>query len=90
MAGRPRDLGSVGSLMLNVDLESVREWLVASCVAQGVPVHVTDPAVVSRLGVLLGASGDRGVLPRSGGAATPEPSAGPSGNDTGRVQGPSS
>jgi hypothetical protein len=78
----------MGALMLRVDLEAVREWLVASCAAQGVPVHVTDPAVVSQLGALLGPSGDRGVLPRRGGAATPEPSAGPGGNDAGRVQGP--
>lgn len=72
--------------MLNVDLESVRVWLVASCAAQGVPIHVTDPVVVSRLGALLGATGDRGGLPRRGGAATPEALAGPSGNDAGGVQ----
>jgi hypothetical protein len=72
--------------MVGVDMEAVRAWLVASCAAQGVPVHVTDPAMVSRLGVLLGASGDRGELPRRGGAATPEDLAGPSGNDARGVQ----
>lgn len=76
--------------MLNVDVDSVRAWLVASCAVQGVPVHVTDPAVVSRLGVLLGASGGRGAQPRRGGAATPEPLGGPVGNDAGRVEGPGS
>jgi hypothetical protein len=76
--------------MLGVDLEAVRAWLVTSCAVQGVPVHVTDPAVVSRLGVLLGASGSRGGEPRRGGAAIPEALAGPSGNDTGGVEGPGS
>lgn len=30
-------------------------WVVASCERQGVPVKVTDAAVVARVGVLLGA-----------------------------------
>lgn len=73
--------------MLGLDMDAVRAWLVESCEAQGVPVYVADPAVVSRLGVLLGATGGRGAQPRRGGAATPEPLAGPGGNDAGRVQG---
>lgn len=41
-------------------------WVTDSCRAQGVPVIVTDPTVVERVGVLLGAqrrkpSGGRGA-----------------------------
>lgn len=36
-------------------LDQVREWVEDSCAAQGVPVLVSDPAVVARVGVLLGA-----------------------------------
>jgi hypothetical protein len=41
-------------------------WVTDSCRAQGVPVLVTDPTVVERVGVLLGAqrrkpSGGRGA-----------------------------
>lgn len=35
--------------------DQLREWVEASCTAQGVPVHVTEPSVVSQVGVLLGA-----------------------------------
>jgi len=35
-------------------LDQVRAWVEATCTAQGVPVLVSDPAVVSRVGVLLG------------------------------------
>lgn len=73
-----------------VDMEAVRAWLVASCAVQGVPVHVTDPVVVARLGVLLGVSGGRGGQPRRGAAVAPEASADPSGCDAGWVQGPGS
>lgn len=71
MAGCSRNLGAVGPLMDPADLEAVRAWLVASCAAQGVPVHVTDPALVAQLGVLLGAAGGAargtsGAAPRLG------------------------
>ena len=36
------------------DSEAVRQWLVASCAAQGVPVQVTNAVLVAKLGVLLG------------------------------------
>ncbi len=36
-------------------LEQVRAWVEDTCAAQGVPVVVSDPAVVSRVGALLGA-----------------------------------
>lgn len=32
-------------------------WVASSCAAQGVPVKVTDPTVVRRVGTLLGAAG---------------------------------
>lgn len=35
-------------------LDQVRAWVEQTCAAQGVPVVVSDPAVVSRVGVLLG------------------------------------
>jgi len=38
--------------------EEVREWVEASCRAQGLPVKVSDTAVVKRVGVLLGGAPD--------------------------------
>src|SRR4051812_31876099 len=34
--------------------DELRAWVSASCAAQGVPVFVTDPAVLARVGSLLG------------------------------------
>mgnify|MGYP001331189652 CR=1 FL=1 len=34
--------------------EDLAAWVAASCEAQGVPEHVTDPLVVSRVSALLG------------------------------------
>ncbi len=36
----------------------VASWVAASCAAQGVPVKVTEPGVVRRVGALLGAAPD--------------------------------
>ena len=36
------------------DQAMVRAWLEASCAAQGVPVEITDPAMVARLAILFG------------------------------------
>ncbi|ALE06949.1 hypothetical protein AL755_18275 [Arthrobacter sp. ERGS1:01] len=44
----------MGFLML--DQRVLAEWLEANCAAQGVPVHVTDPGVLARVGVLMGAA----------------------------------
>jgi hypothetical protein len=41
---------------------AVVAWVVASCERQGVPVKVTDAAVLARIGVLLGAP-DTAVRP---------------------------
>src|SRR5437868_1195436 len=47
--------------------EELAAWVASSCAAQGVPVKVTDPTVVRRVGALLGApaEGSR-AQPRSG------------------------
>ena len=37
--------------------DDLRAWVEASCSAQGVPVKVTDPMVVARVGVLLTGKG---------------------------------
>lgn len=50
MAGATGGVGAVGRL----SAERVAAWVEASCAAQGVPVKVSDPHVVARVGVLLG------------------------------------
>ncbi len=39
--------------MGSVTPEGLRAWVVASCAAQGVPLHVTDPRVLEQVRVLL-------------------------------------
>lgn len=73
MARRPCYLGAVGPMMGEPDPEAVRQWLVASCAAQGVPVQITDAVLVAKLGVLLGASGE--ATSGTGGAESPRRSA---------------
>jgi len=55
---------------MSVDREALAAWLEASCLAQGVPVVVTDAGVVAQLGVLLSGRGAAGA-PRSGDRSTP-------------------
>ena len=38
--------------------EELAAWVTESCAAQGVPVKVHDPAVIKRVGALLGAKPD--------------------------------
>jgi hypothetical protein len=38
-----------------VPAEVLAQWVAGSCAAQGLPVKVTDPTVVRRVGALLGA-----------------------------------
>lgn len=53
---------------VGIDQEWLAAWVQESCAAQGVPVKVSDPVVVDRVGVLLGvAAGGR----RAHGAAAP-------------------
>lgn len=42
-----------------MQVEAVRAWLEASCVAQGVPVVVTDAVVLSQVAVLVSGRGGR-------------------------------
>lgn len=63
----------------------VRDWVAASCAAQGLPVLVTDPATVATVGALLGAArrkppGGR-AAPTAATRATPEPDQGPHAHD---------
>lgn len=50
-------------------VEVLRQWLAASCEAQGVPVVVRDPRIVSDVAVLLG--GVRGGGRARAGAPVP-------------------
>ena len=45
--------------MSAVDAEELAAWVRASCEAQGVPEKITDPAVLARIGALLGAGAER-------------------------------
>lgn len=56
--------------------DAVVEWVVESCERQGVPVKITDTAVVGRVAVLLGSSDTGSFTPPSrvrpeGDTATP-------------------
>jgi hypothetical protein len=64
--------------------EQIADWLVASCQAQGVPVAVTDPAVVGRVAVLLTGRARRNG--RSRPPAEDDRSPAPHGLDAGRVE----
>jgi hypothetical protein len=75
-------VGAVGSMM-GIDRVAVRAWLEASCLAQGVPVGVTNPAAVALVGVLM-----RGGVQLDGREAPDKarrPSQLPAGDDAGRV-----
>ena len=61
MAGAAGGVVRMGLSHLSED--ELAAWVTASCAAQGVPVKVTDPTVVRRVGALLGA-GVEGVRGR--------------------------
>lgn len=54
--------------MGSVDLAAVADWVARSCIAQGVPVFVSDPGVLSRVRGVI-AAGDAGARPPVGGRA---------------------
>lgn len=56
--------------MMGVDREALAAWVVASCAAQGVPVHVSDPGVLTRMRALVGVA-----APGRSGSALAEPRA---------------
>lgn len=70
-----------------VGVEAVRAWLEASCIAQGVPVVVTDAAVLSQIAVLVSGRGGRRTR-QAQRAPVPHPpgSEPPVGLHAGRVQ----
>jgi hypothetical protein len=47
---------------LGVPPEALREWVEASCSAQGVPVKVADPVVLGKVAVMLGAGREPRVV----------------------------
>lgn len=63
MGGRSCDLGAVEHLM-PIDPEELVRWVQRSCADQGVPVTVTDAAVVARIGVLMSGSATAGRPPQ--------------------------
>lgn len=74
MVGAADGVGAVGPLMVAVDLAAVAAWVARSCQAQGVPVHVSDPGVLSQVRALVGAGwADAG--PRRGPRRPPAPTA---------------
>lgn len=67
-----------------IDRQKLTAWVEATCAAQGVPVRVTDPGVIARIGVLLGAT--PGTDGRGSGRSTAAASEPPDGLNPGRVQ----
>jgi hypothetical protein len=71
-----------------LDEAALAAWVEASCAAQGVPVKVTDPTVVRRVGVLLGAEPEGVRARKRSGTRTPSGAASVPPDDlhAGRVQ----
>lgn len=78
---------ATGGVGTRVQVEAVRAWLEASCVAQGVPVVVTDAVVLSQVAVLVSGRGGRRTR-QAQRAPVPHPpgSEPPVGLHAGRVQ----
>ena len=72
--------------MARLSRDELVAWVSASCAAQGVPVFVTDPTVLGRVGLLLG--GRPGAPARRGSAseAAGRPLETPADVDAGRVE----
>jgi hypothetical protein len=70
----------------------VAAWVQASCAAQGVPIKVTDPTILRRVGVLLGAVSEGPRVRKRSGTRGPSGSGSvtPLGSDAGGVHGLSS
>lgn len=68
-----------------LDHAAVRGWVESSCARQGLPVVVTDPAIVARVGALLtGRGAARTAAERR--STAPARSKPPSRNDAGGVE----
>ena len=72
------------ALIMMINREQMNAWLDASCVAQGVPVAITDPVAVAQIAALLSGQ-DAAGEPRSGARSICRLQS-PSGNDSVRVQ----
>jgi hypothetical protein len=57
VAGSADGLGAVGALMVPFDPLEVAAWVARTCQAQGVPVFVSDPGVLSQVRRVVGAGG---------------------------------
>jgi hypothetical protein len=68
-----------------LDAAAIRAWLEQSCAHQGVAVVVTDPAVVARVGVLLG-GGAAARTPAERASTARRRLEPPNGDDSGRVE----
>lgn len=71
-------------MSVTIDRDALRAWVEATCAAQGVPVLVSDAAVIAQVGVLLTGGRPRGEPP-AGGVARRAPSQSPGGDDPARV-----
>lgn len=59
-------------VMGRMSSDELAAWVTASCVAQGVPVKVTDPHLLAKVGVLLtGRAGCTAPARSAGGAHRP-------------------
>lgn len=65
--------------------EALAAWVTESCAEQGVPVKVTDPVVVARVGVLLTGRGPSGPQAERGPDGTGRSEL-PDRHDSGRVE----
>ena len=72
------------ALIMMINREQMNAWLDASCVAQGVPVAITDPVAVAQIAALLSGQ-DAAGEPRSGDRSIQRLQP-PSGNDPVRIQ----
>lgn len=71
--------------MAGLSDDDIAVWVASSCAAQGVPVKITDPEAVRRVGVLLRAADATGpqakLRPVRRHSSQP-----PLGNDSGRIE----
>lgn len=72
--------------MGRLSAEELAAWVEASCVAQGVPVKVTDPAVVRRVCALLNAGAAGPQAPRRRRGPPPRASEAPDRDHPGGVE----
>lgn len=72
--------------MARLSGEELAAWVSESCAAQGVPVFVTDPTVLGRVGALLGGGPGAPARRASAEEAPRRPLQAPPNVDAGRVE----